>query len=93
MATMPDDERRRACRRASGAGVDVDAGLAGDELARLEERGAGGDRRRHQEAKRAAASRSRPSEAGRPRCEMPDRLMPGTSASAWATPMPSASGT
>ena len=42
-------------------------------------------------ANRAAASRSRP--ANRPaEIEMPDRLMPGTSASAWATPMPTAIG-
>ena len=40
---------------------------------------------------RAAASRSRP--ANRPaEIEMPDRLMPGTSASAWAAPMPIATG-
>ena len=41
--------------------------------------------------KRAAASRSRP--ANRPaEMEMPDRLIPGMSASAWAAPMPTAIG-
>ena len=41
--------------------------------------------------KRAAASRSSP--ANRPaEIEMPERLTPGISASAWATPMPRALG-
>ena len=75
----------------SGPTATVDAGLARRELARLEQGRAGRDRRRHEEAKRAAASRSRP--ANRPaEIEMPERLMPGISASAWATPIPNATG-
>ena len=41
--------------------------------------------------KRAAASRPRPAKRAA-EIEIPDRLMPGISASAWAAPMPTANG-
>ena len=65
----PDDER---------ADADVDARLAGDELADLEERGAGGDRGRHQEAENARRPPRDPGRRSAPaEIEIPDRLMPG----------------
>ena len=75
----------------SGATLDVHAGLAADELADLEDAAPAVTGVAIRKLKRAADSRSRP--AKRPaEIEMPERLMPGIRAIAWATPIPKASG-
>ena len=70
--------------------LDRHAGIAGEQLADLGPDRAGDDRGRHEEAEPGRGLAGQAGEqAG---IEMPDRLMPGTSANAWATPMPTARG-
>ena len=58
-ASMPDDERPEA---------DVDARLAGRQLADLEDRGADRDRGRHQEREAGRRLAVRARRSGPPRC-------------------------
>ena len=70
MAIIPDT-KAATIPTTSGAEADLDAGFAGDELADLEERRAGGDRGRHQEREAGRGLAVEPGEAGRPRSRSP----------------------